>query len=223
MVERNLKDKAYNYIKERIIRCEFLPGQFLVEAELIRAIDASRTPIREALNKLEQDRLITILPKRGILVNDITLADINAIYEVRFLVEPPVVRKYGHLISDAKLEEMLLKNNASAALEHDLNEYDLDSELHNLFIETCGNTYLMELMQRIFAQNHRVRILSGERLEYRLQATVREHEAILEELLKKDYTAAEEAMRIHLEHSREAAVTLMTTDVRSWGRAAGNG
>ena len=222
MVERNLKDKAYNYIKERIIRCEFLPGQLLVEADLIKVIDASRTPIREALNKLEQERLITILPKRGILVNDITLADINAIYEVRFLVEPPVVRKYGHLIPAAKLEEMLVKNNASAALEHDLNEYDLDSELHNLFIETCGNPYLMELMQRIFGQNHRVRILSGERLEYRLQATVREHEAILEALLKKDSAAAEEAMRTHLEHSREAAVTLMTTDVRSWGRAGGS-
>ena len=103
-----------------------------------------------------------------------------------------------------------------------MNEYDLDSELHNLFIETCGNPYLMELMQRIFGQNHRVRILSGERLEYRLQATVREHEAILEALLKKDSAAAEEAMRTHLEHSREAAVTLMTTDVRSWGRAGGS-
>ena len=60
----NLKNKAYQLIKERIMTCEYGPNSFLNEADLIQEIDASRTPIREALNKLEQEGLVQIIPKK---------------------------------------------------------------------------------------------------------------------------------------------------------------
>ena len=60
----NLKNKAYQIIKERIMSCDYKPNTFLNEADLIEEIDASRTPIREALNKLEQEVFVQIIPNR---------------------------------------------------------------------------------------------------------------------------------------------------------------
>lgn len=68
-----LKDKAYAIIKDKIINCEYLPGEVLSESRLLEEIKSSRTPIREALNKLEQEKLVCIMPKRGILVNEVTV------------------------------------------------------------------------------------------------------------------------------------------------------
>ena len=64
-MNENLKNKAYSVIKERIISCQYKPNSFLNEADLIQEIDASRTPIREALNKLEQEGFVKIIPKKG--------------------------------------------------------------------------------------------------------------------------------------------------------------
>ena len=88
--KENLKEKAYAIIKNKIICCEYRPGQFLNEQELRESVGASRTPIREALNKLEQEGLLEILPKRGVLVRDITLQEVNAIFEIRCMIEPYV-------------------------------------------------------------------------------------------------------------------------------------
>ena len=209
MEKQNLKDKAYNYIKDRIVRCVYAPGSFLVESELITGIGASRTPIREALNKLEQEKLIRILPKRGVMVENVTMADINDVYEVRFMIEPAIVGKYGKNIPEAKLKEMFQRNIIAANSHPGSDEYDLDSDLHNLFVNACENRYLVEMMSRIFAQSHRLRILSGEYLEDRIQESLKEHIAILNALLQKDYPAAEDAMKKHLEKSQAAAFTAM--------------
>ena len=99
MNNQNLRDKAYEVIKEKISNCEYQPGQFLIESELMKEVGSSRTPVREALNKLEQERLLKIMPKRGIYVNDITLGLVNEIFEVRLLVEPYIIQCYGKNIS----------------------------------------------------------------------------------------------------------------------------
>ena len=213
MEKRNLKDRAYDYIKERIIRCVYAPGTFLVESELIEGIGASRTPIREALNKLEQEHLIKIFPKRGVMVENVTMADINDVYEVRFMIEPPIVRKYGKNIRETDLKDMFQRNVIAANSGHGFDEYDLDNELHNMFLSACGNHYLVEMMNRIFAQNHRLRILSGEKLEYRVQESLREHISILNALLNTDYEGAEIAMRKHLEKSQDAAFKALSQNV----------
>jgi len=213
--KENLKEKAYNIIKEKIICCGYRPGQFLNEQELREAVGASRTPIREALNKLEQEGLLEILPKRGVLVTDITLPEVNAIFEIRCMVEPYVIAKYGHLITKAEIQEMYRKIHASSFESENLIEYDVDRELHEMFINSCDNPYIREMMAKIFGQNHRLRILSGQRLEYRLRDTVLEHEQILRRLADGKQDEAAEAMRAHLKNSREAAIAIMASS-KGW-------
>ena len=103
MAKNTLKEQAYAIIKENIINCTYAPSSFLVESELMQQVGASRTPIREALNKLEQENLVRILPKRGVLVCDITMGTLNEVYEVRRLVEPYIVREYGCRLDEEAL------------------------------------------------------------------------------------------------------------------------
>ena len=187
----NLKDKAYAIIRDKIIRCVYKPGEFLVEAELIETIGASRTPIREALNKLEQEGLVDILPKRGIVVRDVTLADINAIYEIRFLVEPAVLKRYACRLPRSLLQDLKERNRKAGQERQRITEYNLDEDIHRTLMMASGNPFLVDLMDKIYAQNHRI--------------------------LQQDYEGAARALEVHLHHSQEGAVRLMATSRSSWG------
>ena len=81
----NLKQFAYERIKEKIIRCEYKPNDILSETIIMETIDASRTPIREALNMLVQEGLIQIIPKKGIVILPITMKEIAMTFEARWL------------------------------------------------------------------------------------------------------------------------------------------
>ena len=80
-MKKSLKDIAYERIRSRILQCDYLPGAMLSETALCQEMEISRTPVREALNKLEQENLVTIYPKKGILVKDLSVKDLHAIYE----------------------------------------------------------------------------------------------------------------------------------------------
>ena len=83
MPKTSLKTLAYNTIKEKIITCEYAPGSLLNEESLTDMLKISRTPIRDALGRLEQEGLIEILPKKGIMVTNLSMPDINMIVEIR--------------------------------------------------------------------------------------------------------------------------------------------
>ena len=97
MPKTNLKTLAYNKIRQKIVTCEYAPGTFLNEEILTEALGLSRTPIRDALGRLEQEGLIEIRPKRGIIVKSLTVSDINMIFEVRNMYEPYILKNYGSL------------------------------------------------------------------------------------------------------------------------------
>ena len=91
-----LKQYAYEFIKKKILTCEYEPGRHLNEQQLCEAMgNISRTPVRDAVSRLEQEGLLNILPKKGILVSELRISDINRIFEVRMLLEPYVLRRYG--------------------------------------------------------------------------------------------------------------------------------
>jgi DNA-binding GntR family transcriptional regulator len=201
-----LKDKAYLLIKQRIIDCTYPPDSFLVESELMEQVGASRTPIREALNKLEQENLVRILPKRGVMVSGISLSALHELYEVRLLVEPYVIEHYGRRIPKEKLTAQLARTNASAALPTGVQFHAVDNDLHQMLLEAGGNVYLKGMMDNIYAENSRIRMFSGMRIEDRRTETLAEHTEILQKMLAEDFKGAAQAMRVHLENSKETAL-----------------
>ena len=101
----SLKLQAYQYLKTKILNCEYRPNEFLNEQKLCAEMgNISRTPMRDALGRLEQEGLITILPKKGLMVSGITEEDVHSMFEMRLLVEPYALRTYGNLIPREQLE-----------------------------------------------------------------------------------------------------------------------
>jgi Transcriptional regulators len=202
--KESLRDRSYSIIKKKIVSCEYPPGTFLTEQGLIEEVGTSRTPIREALTKLENEKLVRVVPKRGILVSNLSLGSINDIYEVRKLVEPYIIKTWGadiepHRLAEYKTKLVEMKDNRSNE-----EKYQLDDQLHRFLSSCCTNAYLVQLLDRVYDQNSRIRIISG-KLSRRLRDTQAEHLAIIEPLLEKRYAEASKAMARHLASSQKAA------------------
>ena len=206
MKKETLKQHAYNIIKDKIINCEYAPSALLNEEMLKEDVQASRTPIRDALGRLEQEGLVTILPKKGIMVAPLTIREINMVHEARTLIEPFSILHYGNKISDEIYQKYFRIFQRDTTNVSDLNEYyETDKQFHQMFIDATGNDYLISTYERIAQQNTRLRIYSGRKSRNRLLASQQEHLKIVEYCLKQDWTLASKAMEEHLYHSKEAS------------------
>ena len=140
MPKINLKTQAYNTIRQKIVTCEYAPGTFLNEELLTSELGLSRTPIRDALSRLEQEGLIEIKPKKGILVMPLSINTINMIFEVRQLYEPYILLNYGTSLSTQQLKKFYSifsssKTNTSC-FENQNYFYELDTQFHNFIVNT---------------------------------------------------------------------------------------
>ena len=201
-----LQEKAYRMIRNQIIMCELPPGSPLNERALSEMIGVSRTPIREALNRLEHERLVTIISQKGATVTTITPQIIRDIYQLRDVLEPYVVS----VVTPTFPEETLLEfrkvfiDNSPSKYEELL---DMDSCLHYSIISAFGNAYLNAMMENMYTQNERIRYLST-RMPQRLNESFDEHLAIVEAMLARDPQKAAAAMRNHLTKARQVAFLL---------------
>lgn len=196
-----LKEKAYNIIKESIITCKFEPGELLNETQLMEEVGTSRTPIREALSKLEKEKLVKIFSKKGIMVSELTMKEIGDVYQVRLTLEPEMIRKFGASIPVEKMEEVrsILM---SLSPDMDIAEKNyMDDSLHRMIIDNCPNSYIKEWMTLIYSQNQRIRIITGQ-LNHRMERNTEEHRAIVEAMLRGDFEGAAVLMEDHLEQGR---------------------
>ena len=158
MKKETLKQHAYNIIKDKIINCEYAPSALLNEEMLKEDVQASRTPIRDALGRLEQEGLVTILPKKGIMVAPLTIREINMVHEARTLIEPFAILHYGNKISDEIYQNYFRIFQRDTANVSDLNEYyETDKQFHQMFIDATSNDYLISTYERIAQQNTRYR------------------------------------------------------------------
>lgn len=200
-----LKHQAYEMIKNNIVNCVYAPGTVINEELIREEIDASRTPIRDALSRLEQEGLVKILPKKGILVTQVTMKELNMIYETRDLLEPYAVKNYGNRIPQEtymKYYQMYsgyLKNPGQA-----YSFTEMDESFHQMLMEATENSYFLNIYSTIESQIRRTRVLTGRTSTERLCQTMEEHLAIVKAALKKDWEEAAEAMRSHLNQSKNS-------------------
>lgn len=213
MPKTNLKTLAYNTIRQKIVTCKFAPGAFINEELLTEELHLSRTPIRDALGRLEQEGLIQIMPKRGIMVTPLSVKDINMIFEVRLLYEPYILKNYGSLIQEKPMMDFynmfLHKKSKEECLENNDYFYNIDSEFHSVIVNSCPNTYIRQNYNQIWTQNQRFRFMSGTFSENRIAETFREHLNIAALCLQKNWEEAAEQMIFHIEESKKATFKLI--------------
>jgi DNA-binding GntR family transcriptional regulator len=204
----NLKQQAYNQIRQKIIQCEYPPHMLLNEEKLREELGVSRTPIRDALGRLEQESLVQILPKKGIIVRGIAPEEIEHLFEMRMLLEPYAARNYGHTIPHqvyVGLADCFASGTENLSFE---TVYRWDDDFHHLFINASKNSFLIHAYELSFAQNIRLRILCGNYGKERVKKSQTEHQVILAHCLETDWEAAALALQFHLEEAKRTSFAI---------------
>lgn len=203
-----LQEVVYVGLKERIVNCEMLPGSVISEDRLASEFGISRTPVREALLRLQRENLVDIFPRQGTFVSQISLKDIYEVFQIRLIIEPRVARAVGKNL-DAGILENFRRTFASIDFRGSSFKewFRHDRDFHSYIIEKSDNRRLVQMYSSIMDQNLRMRILAGT-VPHRIPDTNQEHENIVDALLSQDEDRIEKVMSDHILASRDAALKI---------------
>jgi DNA-binding GntR family transcriptional regulator len=190
------RTRIYRSLREAITTAELAPGRRLSENELAGQLGVSRTPIREALALLREERLVVTVPQLGTFVTRISPVAIADAAFVREALECAAVRVAAERIGSAALAELQTNLAAQASAEADL-FHELDDDFHRRLCAASGHPVAWELAQRANGQLDRLRRLSLPEPGYRLEM-VEEHHAVLAAVAELDPGRAERTLRHHL-------------------------
>jgi DNA-binding GntR family transcriptional regulator len=200
LTDKSLADRAYETIRDAILTMSLKPGEALVEARLANALGISKTPIRQALHRLEQTGLVVGLANRGYFVSSLTQRDASEIMEIRAVLEGLAARRACERLSDTELSELeSLLDQARRAYESGQAELcaELGHQFHQALLVKADNQRLSLMIGILSDQFHRIRLLSSH-IPGRLPHSVEEHAQLLDALRSRDVELAETRMREHL-------------------------
>ncbi|MQY12751.1 hypothetical protein SRB5_28900 [Streptomyces sp. RB5] len=193
-------ERVYVHVKEAVLDRRYEGGMLLTEGELAEAVGVSRTPVREALLRLEAEGLIKLYPKKGALVLPVSAQEIADVVETRMLVEEHAVRKAvpapaGLLARLTELLESLKANVASGDLREAAR---LDRCFHAEIVRSSGNEILVRLYDQLRDRQLRMGVEILRAHPGRLRRNIEEHTEILEALRAGDADAAVAAVHGHV-------------------------
>jgi DNA-binding GntR family transcriptional regulator len=197
-----LKERAYEELKRRILAGEFAPGTFLSERQLALRFGMSKTPVRAALERLEQEAFITISPQQGIIVRDLSVHEIADQYEIRGALETYVLRAVaGRLTPDqvGRLRANLRAQEANCRGCDVERGVVLDAEFHTLFCEFLGNQEILRVLGQLRAKIHRVIAQVYKINANRVATSYDEHRAIADAVIAGDAATAVRRLEKHLD------------------------
>ena len=202
-------EQSYHHIKRQILNGKLLPMRDISEESLQTELGMSRTPVHEALKKLESEYFVHIYPKKGTVVAGITFDIVNSIYEVRQLLEPYCATKQ---CSKPPVNELIAIKNAFLSLSPQMDDAELiedyislDTQLHKLILSSLDNIFIGNIMNIIFDHDYRIRVLTTHSDQYYMD-NVTAHVQIIEAILGNQPTQAGELMKSHIEKSRNETV-----------------
>lgn len=202
-----LRDVVFNTLRQAILYGELQPGERLMEITLANRLGVSRTPVREAIRKLELEGLVIMVPRKGAQVAKITEKDLNDVLEVRLGLEELAMKCACERITDEELEaigeaaqhfETIMEGDGLSQLAQ------ADVEFHELIYQATRNRRLIQIINNLREQMYRYRI------EYMKDGNVREtlvkeHKEMYQALKDRDAQRATEYMQLHI-HNQQAAI-----------------
>jgi DNA-binding GntR family transcriptional regulator len=195
-------ETAYRSLKEKIIRLELPPASLLSEAQLMAELELGRTPIREALQRLALDNLVVILPRRGTIVADLNMHDLQKIFEVRLQLEPFTCRLAAVRATTQQIVAMEALFVATDDIIRTGDNYQLirlDHKAHLLLAQAAHNEFLQETLDRLYSHVLRLWYVSLHRVG-RMREAIEEHRQIVAAVKAGDGERAAEIMRQHILH-----------------------
>ena len=200
-----LRDVVFNTLRQAILTGELKPGERLMEIHLAKKLGVSRTPIREAIRKLELEGLVHIIPNRGAYVNTITAKDVQDIYIIRSMLEGICVRWATKYITEEQLED-LEETLCLSEYHTKKGNYEKLYELDGLFHEQLYCASNSRILNHVLSDFHdyvkRVRKATLASQGRSVKST-EEHRAIFEAVRARDAEKAEELAKVHIRHTIE--------------------
>ncbi len=209
-----LRDVVFNTLRQAILTGELKPGERLMEVHLANKLGVSRTPIREAIRKLELEGLVTMIPRRGAEVAQITEKSMSDVLEVRRAMDALCAELACDRITEEELEKL---KEACEGFEQAVKTKNVkkiaqaDVALHDIIVDATGNKRLIQLVNNLSEQMYRYRF------EYikdfsQHERLVEEHRIIYESIVKKDKETASEAAKVHIDNQKKAIIKQIRLD-----------
>ena len=206
-----LQQQAYEFVKTQVMNLELKPGQYVTDSQIAEKLNISRTPVREALRRLEQEGLLVNQARRGWKVYALSLEDIHEIFDIKEALEGMIARRAAGC-QDEELRNALRETMDRMYLAADADDADAwheaDFQLHDIIFAMGSNERAARIIRNLNDQWHRLRI-GFLAMQGRIERSNPEHKAIVESILAGDGEEAERLMRVHLNNVREELVRLL--------------
>ena len=209
-----LRDVVFNTLRQAILRGELKPGERLMEVQLANKLGVNRTPIREAIRKLELEGLVLMIPRKGAEVADITEKSLMDVLEVRKALEELAVQLCCDKITGKEIEELhraaddfrrILKTS------DDVTEIaEADVRFHDIIYLATGNQKLIQILNNLREQMYRYRVECIKRKESH-PILIAEHEEIIRRIENKEKKEAADIVCRHIDNQAEVVTGVIRT------------
>lgn len=209
-----LRDVVFNTLRQAILTGELKPGERLMEIHLANRLGVSRTPIREAIRKLELEGLVIMIPRRGAEVAKITEKSMQDVLEVRRALDTLCVELACERISEEELDLLKAACDEFEKATHTKDPKKIakaDVELHDIIVRATRNARLSQLVSNLSEQMYRYRF------EYikdasKHQRLIEEHRIIYESIRNKDKVTATETSKLHIDNQENSVMEQIQSD-----------
>ncbi len=204
---KSVFDGVLDYLRNRIVVQDLQPGQKLNEFKLASELDISRPPLREALRALENENLVTYIPRKGTCVTDLSLQDCIETYRVRKMMECYAidllshmhVRDVSHL--DPYLDDGAVKPGDESSPEEKINYFKATVDFHVQLVDSAKNARLSNLYRRIIYTVYRYQYLQWSAVSKTRKISLGEHKQVRDAITKGSYTTAKRFLCNHINHA----------------------
>ena len=196
----NLSDRIFKIIEKEIVGGAIKPGQRLIETELAENLGTSKSPVREALKRLEGEGIVTLIPRKGYFVRDINRKSIEDFVDIMIVIEPAIVGYALKQKTDAVCKEIdeIINEMKRTLKKKDYESYvELNDRFHLLFVDLTENEWFLKFFNTLHKQSDMLRSLSLHSRD-RFTRSIEEHAAIAEAFKKGNEKQLLEAVRHHI-------------------------
>lgn len=199
-----------NILREKIRHGHLVPGQRLVEADIVRETGASRGKVREALKRMETEGLVTIEEFRGASVRQLSMDEVNQIYKARMALEGMLAAEFAAAKKPALKRKLAKLQEDMNALENTGNHRrfaKLNDEWHSLIIKGSGNAYAAQFLTQLSVPVYRLLFASFYNAQ-RIDRANADHKVITRAIVAGDVAGAESAMRAHIRDGLDSLIEM---------------
>lgn len=214
-----LRELVFESLREAIITGKLSPGERLMEIQMAEEMGVSRTPVREAIRKLELEGLVVMIPRKGAYVAGLSLKDIADVFEIRGALEGLAAELAAERITEEELEglERYLVKISEETESGDLSKVvETDTDFHSLIYSASRNQRLTQIINNLREQIQRFRKTS---LSYpgRMKVAVEEHRKIVEAISARNGELARNLAHEHIENAENSMMNMIKQDQKHGG------